>query len=117
MSKGRGMPRGMPGLNPASMQKQLQELQQKINETQQALETETVTVSLQGGAITVVMTGHQKVQSIKVAPDFLKENADDAEGLSDLLTAAVNDAVEKSQQLAADRMGSVTGGLGLPGLG
>ncbi len=116
MSKGRGMPRGMGGMNPGAMQKQLQELQQKMVDAQNALENETVTVTKQGGAITVVVNGHQKVMSIKIDPEFFKENADDAETFSDLLLAAVNEGIEASQKMASDRMGAITGGLGLPGM-
>ncbi len=120
MSKGRGMPqRGMPGMNPAALQKQLQELQQKMAETQDALANENVTSTVGGGAVSATMTGQQKLVEIKINAEMLKEGDAplDVEMLQDLIVAAVNDAIEKSQKLAADRMGAVTGGLGLPGLG
>jgi len=60
------------------------------------------------------MTGQQKIQSVKLSPDVV--NADDVELLQDLIVAAVNEAIEKSQQLATSRMGELTGGLGLPNL-
>ncbi len=113
MSKGRGMPRGMPNLNPAALQKQLQEMQQKMLQAQEALAHETVSSTSGGGAVTVTMSGQQKLLEVKISADALQ----DAEMLQDLIVAAVNDAIERSQQLAADRMGAVTGGLGLPGLG
>jgi len=99
-----------------NMMRQLQEMQQRMAEEQEALGNETVEVSVGGGVVTVVMTGHQKLRSVTIAPELL----DPAEGemLTELLVAAVNQAVEKSQQLAADRMGAITRGLGLPpGLG
>ncbi len=119
MSKGRGMPRGLGGMNPNAMQKQLQDLQQKMLETQEALAKETVTSTVGGGAVSVTMTGQQKVTEVKINAEMLKEGDApmDVEMLQDLVVAAVNDAIEKAQKLAADRMGAVTGGLGLGGLG
>ena len=114
MSKGKGGFRGVPGaggLNIAALQKQAQEMQQKMLETQEALAKETVTISVGGGAVTVVMTGQQKVMQVKIVP----EAAQDVEMLQDLVLAAINEAVEKSQAMANERMGAVTGNLG--GLG
>ncbi|MBC8448611.1 MAG: YbaB/EbfC family nucleoid-associated protein [Chloroflexi bacterium] len=82
--------------------------------TQESLEEETVEVSVGGGAITVVMTGHQKLQSVTISPEAV--DPDDVEMLQDLILAAVNEAVERSQGLAADRLSALTGGLGIPGL-
>ncbi|MGE5265527.1 MAG: YbaB/EbfC family nucleoid-associated protein [Acidobacteriota bacterium] len=116
MSK-RGAPRGGspgPRMNPANAQNALQALQQKMLETQEALANETVEVTAGGGAITIVMTGQQKLQSIKISPDVM--SAGDVEMLQDLIVAAVNEAMDKSQQLASQKMSAVTGGLGLPGL-
>ncbi len=121
MSK-RSVPRGpgprggapMPRMNQPGAQNALQALQQKMLETQQALANETVEVTAGGGAISVVMTGQQKVESIKISPDVM--SAGDVEMLQDLIVAAVNEALEKSQQLASQKMSEVTGGLGLPGL-
>ncbi len=101
-------------MNPASAQNALQALQQKMLETQQTLESETVQATAGGGAITVVMTGQQKLQSIQISPDVM--GAGDIEMLQDLIIAAVNEAIDKSQQLAAGKMSGLTGGLGLPGL-
>jgi nucleoid-associated protein EbfC len=110
-------PRGgapMPRMNPGNAQNALQALQQKMMEAQEALASEMVEVSAGGGAITIVMTGQQKVQSIKISPDVM--GAGDVEMLQDLIVVAINEAMEKSQQLAAQKMSGVTGGLGLPGL-
>ncbi len=114
MSKGRGM----SNLNPAALQKQLQEMQRKMMETQEALANETVTSTAGGGAVTATMTGQQKLVEVKINAEALKEGDEtlDIEMLQDLIVAAVNDAIERSQKLAADRMGAVTGGLGIPGL-
>jgi nucleoid-associated protein EbfC len=73
-------------------------------------------VSVGGGAVTVVMTGHQKLQSVRIRPELL--DPEEADMLSDLLVAAVNEAVDRTQALAQERMGAVTKGLNLPpGLG
>lgn len=117
MAKKKG---GMPGgMNQGAMMKQLQKMQQDMADAQAALETETVEVSVGGGAITIVITGHQRIQSITVNPDVI--DTDDEEwvnDLQDMMVAAVNQAIEQSQAMAAERMESITGGLGgMPGLG
>jgi DNA-binding YbaB/EbfC family protein len=114
MAKGKGkgmrLPKGMGG----GMAQQLQKLQQEMLDTQEALGDEVVEVTAGGGAITVTITGHQRIQSVTIDPDVV--DPEDVEMLQDLIVAAVNEAIEKSQSLAAERLGSLTGGLGLPGL-
>lgn len=115
MAKGRRA--GRPGGRAPSvggMARQIQKLQEEMQRTQEALGEETVEVSVGGGVVTVVMTGHQKLQSVTIAPEVVEP--DDVEMLQDLIVAAVNEAVERSQGLAADRMSALTGGLDLPGL-
>ncbi len=116
MSKGRGAPRGVPASRPSpgGGQGMLQALQQKMLETQEALASETVEATAGGGAVSIIMTGQQKLQSIKISPDAM--SAGDVEMLQDLIVAAFNEAMEKSQQLAASRMSAITGGMNLPGL-
>lgn len=115
MAKGKGRG-GTPGRMPGGggMMAQLQKLQEEMLRVQDSLGKETVEASVGGGAVVVVMTGHQRVQSVKIDPAVV--NPEDVEMLQDLIMAAVNEAVEKSQNLAADRLGSLTGGLGIPGL-
>lgn len=96
------------------MMQQIRQLQEEMARTQENLGDETVEVSVGGGVLQMVMTGNQRLLSVKIEPDIL--NADDVEMLQDLVVAAVNEAIERSQQLASDRMGSLTGGLNLPGL-
>lgn len=103
--------RGGPGGN---MMSQIQKLQEEMGKTQEALKTETVTVSAGGEAVTVVATGDQRIASIVLKPEVV--DPEDLEMLQDLLVAAVNEALEQSQALAAKRMASLTGGLSLPGL-
>ena len=97
----------------------LQKMQQDMAEAQQALETETVEVTVGGGAIRVVITGHQRVQEVEINPDVIDlEDEEWINDLQDLLVAAVNQAIEQSQAMAAERMEQITGGLGnIPGLG
>jgi len=105
---------GASGMNP---QKMIQKMQADMLAAQQALETETVEVTRNG--ITIVITGHQRVQSITVDPKIIDTSDEEwATDLQDLLVIAVNEAIEQSQAMAAARMESITGGLGnIPGLG
>lgn len=121
MSKGRGMGRGgggfkMPtGGGMGGMLQQIQKLQEEMLKTQDELGQETVSVTAGGGAITVVVTGQQHIESIKIDPEVV--DPEDTEMLQDLIVAAVNEAIEKSREMAAQRLGSLTGGLNIPGLG
>jgi hypothetical protein len=103
-----------PALGGGGMMNQIRQLQEEMARTQESLGQETVEVSVGGGVLQMVMTGSQRLLSVRIEPDIL--NPDDVEMLQDLIVAAVNEAVERSQQLASDRMGSLTGGLSLPGL-
>lgn len=116
---GGGMPGGMPGGAGVGMMKQIQKMQQDMREAQEALEHETVEVSVGGGALTIVITGHQRVVSININPDLIDtEDEEWVTDLQDLLAAAVNQAIEQSQTMAAERMEAITGAMGdIPGLG
>lgn len=107
--KGRFQPRG----GQIDMMRQVQKLQEEMLKAQEALGEETITVTAGGGAVTVVMTGHQRIQSISIAPEVVDPN--DVGMLEDLITAAVNEALERSQQLAVERLGALTG-VHIPGL-
>jgi DNA-binding YbaB/EbfC family protein len=96
--------------DPMKMLRQVQQMQGQMAKLQKELETDTVSATAGGGAVTVVATGTQKVVSVQIDP----EAAGDAEMLQDLVVAAVNEALEKSKQLASDRMQALTSGLGLP---
>jgi len=95
--------------------RQAQELQAKLAKAQQELTNTTVEVSSGGGAVKVTINGQQQIQQIKISPEAI--NPDDVEMLEDLVLAAVNEAIAKSQELAAQRLGKLTGGLKIPGLG
>jgi hypothetical protein len=92
------------------MLRQVQQMQDKMGKVQAELETDTVEATAGGGAVRVVATGTQKVMSVTIDP----EAASDTEMLQDLVVAAVNEAMEKSKQLAASKMQAVASGLGLP---
>jgi len=96
------------------LMRQARQLQQKLEKAQQELEKATVEASSGGGAVTVVITGNQQVQSVKISPEVI--DADDVGLLEDLVLTAVNEALRKSQELAANRLGDITGGLKIPGL-
>ena len=96
-----------------NMMRQAQRLQAQLQKVQEELETLTVEGSAGGGVVKVVMTGKQTVESVTIEP----EAAEDVELLQDLVAAAVNDAFAKTQELAAQKMSVVTGGMKIPGLG
>ena len=89
-------------------------MQEQMAAQQEALADETVSVTAGGGAITIVISGHQRVHSIEIQPELI--DPEDSEMLQDLLVAAVNAAIEQSQALAAQKMEGVTGGLNMDDL-
>jgi len=94
--------------------RQAQELQAKLAKAQEELASATIEASSGGGAVKVTVNGQQEVQSVKISPEAI--NPDDAELLEDLVLAAINEAMSKSKELAAERLGKITGGLKIPGL-
>jgi DNA-binding YbaB/EbfC family protein len=98
------------GGNPNDMLAQVQKMQADMATAQTALENETLTVSAGGGAITITITGHQRVRGITIDKELL--TPDEAEFLQDMLMAGINAAIEQSQALAAQRMEGITGGVG-----
>ena len=83
-----------------------------LQKVQDELETLTIEGSAGGGAVKVVITGKQTVESVEIAP----EAVEDVELLQDLITAAVNNALNKSQEMANEKLSAITGGLNIPGL-
>ncbi|MEX2431009.1 MAG: YbaB/EbfC family nucleoid-associated protein [Dehalococcoidia bacterium] len=94
--------------------KQAQQMQARLAKVQEELETATVEASVGGGVVTVVATGKQTIESVTIDKSVV--DPEDVEMLQDLVLAAVNEALGKSQELAAERMGAITGGLKLPGM-
>jgi nucleoid-associated protein EbfC len=93
------------------MLKQLQQMQAKMAKMQQELDEATVTGTAGGGAVTVTVNGQQKIMAVTIEPDVLEEGA---EMVADMVMAATNDALDRSRDMAAQQMGQLTAGLGLP---
>jgi len=96
--------------NPKNMMAQMQQMQQQMADAQSTLEDETVTVTAGGGAISIVITGHQRLKSITLDPELL--DPEDVEMLQDMLVAGLNSAIEQSQTMSAQRMEGITGDMG-----
>ncbi|MDQ6691149.1 MAG: YbaB/EbfC family nucleoid-associated protein [Candidatus Dormibacteraeota bacterium] len=96
--------------NPMGMLKQVQQMQAKMAQVQTELESATVEASAGGGVVTAVVTGAQKVISVTISADVIG----DADMLPDLVVAALNEALDKSREMAAQKMQAITAGLGLP---
>lgn len=115
---GGGMPAG-GGLGGAGMggdiAARVRKMQDDMEKAQEDLATEVVTGSAGGGMVEADMDGHQTLQALRIKPEVV--DPDDVEMLEDLLLAAVNDAAEKVKALTEDRMGGLTAGLNIPGLG
>ncbi len=94
-----------------NMMRQAQKQLAQLQKIQEELETMTVEGSAGGGAMKVVMTGKQIVESVTIEP----EAAEEVDLLQDMVLAAVNDASAKAQELAAQKMSVVTGGMNIPG--
>ena len=94
--------------------RQIQELQAKMLKAQEELGKTNVEVTAGGGAIKIIINGHQQFQSITISPEVV--NPEDVEFLQDLVLAACNEAIQKSQEMAAQSMSKLTGGMKIPGL-
>lgn len=103
------------GMDMRKLMKQAQKMQAEAKQVQQTLAKETVEATAGGGAVRVVATGAQEIRSLKISAEVLA--AGDSEMLEDLLLAAVNEALNRSRQLAQEAMARVTGQLQLPPLG
>ncbi len=97
-----------------NMMKQAQKLQNKMMKLQDELAERTVESSAGGGMVKVVASGKQQVVSIEIDPEVV--DPDDVEMIQDLVLAAVNDALTKSQEMVSGEMGKLTGGLNIPGM-
>ncbi len=96
------------------MLKQLEQMQKKMVKAQEDLANETVTASAGGGAVTIEMNGHHEVKSVTIDPDAI--DPQDVEILQDMVLTAFNEALDKAQTMAQDKMGAITGGLNIPGM-
>ena len=100
--------------NMNTMMKQAQKLQKKMLKAQEDLKTKTVEATAGGGMVKVIANGGQKVESITLEKEVV--DPEDIEMLQDLILAAINDALNKSQEMISSEMGKLTGGMNIPGL-
>ena len=101
----------MPGVG--KLLKQAQKMQKAMEGVQAELENQTVEVSSGGGAVKITANGHGAIKSIKLDPEFLKE---DASVVESAILEAINEAAAKAKVLGEEQMGKVTGGFSIPGL-
>jgi nucleoid-associated protein EbfC len=106
--------RGQMRLDPNDLMRQVQKMQEEVTRVQEQAAQEVVTTSVGGGVIEVTITGGLEIQSLTIDPEVV--DPEDVAMLQDLIIAAVNEAIQKAQEMMADHMSSVTGGLGIPGL-
>jgi DNA-binding YbaB/EbfC family protein len=94
------------------MMSQMQRMQSDMTQAQKDLATKTLEVSVAGGRVTVTANGAQEITGIKIAKEVVDPN--DVDMLQDLVLSAVQQALTKSKELAANEMGKLTDGMGLP---
>ncbi len=92
--------------------RQAQQPMEMLQKIQAELENATVEGSAGGGVVKIVMMGNQSVRSVEIAPEVLE----DVEMLQELVMAAINDAMSRVQEMTSQKLGTVTGGLNIPGL-
>jgi DNA-binding YbaB/EbfC family protein len=92
--------------------RQLQQMQERLLKAQAEIASKTVEATAGGGAVKVTVSGDMKVKSIEISPEVV--DADDVEMLEDLVTAALNEALEKMQQFQSEQMAGLAGRFGLP---
>jgi len=100
--------------NIGSIMKQAQKMQAQMAKVQEELAEKTVEASAGGGMVTVVVNGKQEIMSLTIESEVI--DASDKEMLQDLVVAAVNEGLRKSQEMVAEEMKKITGGLQIPGL-
>lgn len=116
MAKGYG--RGMPGMGGGmnmNMLKQAQKMQQDMLRVQQELQEKEYQAASGGGVVTATVSGKHELKALTIDPEAV--DPEDVEMLQDMIVAAVNEAMRSADADAASTMQSITGGLGLGGLG
>ncbi|MBE6700973.1 MAG: YbaB/EbfC family nucleoid-associated protein [Ruminococcaceae bacterium] len=110
------LPQGMGGgpQNMNAMLKQAQKMQEEMNTVQADLESREHDISAGGGMVKIKINGKKEVKSISISPEIV--DPDDIETLEDIITAAVNEAIKRVEDTAAEEMSRITGSLNLPGL-
>lgn len=108
------IPNSGGGNNMNQMLKQAQKMQEDMAVLQEDLEAREYTATAGGGLIEVTVDGKHLIKSLKIKPEAV--DPDDAEMLEDLITVAVNEAIENATKTAESEMGAITGRLNIPGL-
>ena len=109
MAKRGGFPGGMPG-NMNNIMKQAQMMQKQMEEATKELQEKEVTSSAGGGVVEVTVSGNREVTKVKIDPEAV--DPDDVEMLEDLIMAATNEALRQIEEISAQSMSKITGGLG-----
>lgn len=104
---------GPGGFDMGALMKQAQQMQAEMMKAQEQLKDETVEASAGGGMVKVVMGGDMTLREITIDPEAI--DPEEAELLSEMVQAAVNEGIRAAQELASSKMGGITGGLGGPG--
>jgi len=94
--------------------KQAQQMQARISQLQEEMAGKSVEAASGGGMVKIVMNGRQEILSVRIDPEVV--NREEIEMLQDLIAAAVNEAIRKSQEMMQEEMKKITGGLNIPGL-
>lgn len=102
------------GKNMNNVLKQAQKMQEEMEKVQTELEEKVIETTAGGGMVEVKLNGKKEILSIKIKPDVV--DPDDIETLEDLIMVSVNDAIKKADDMMAEGMSSITGGLNIPGL-
>ena len=101
-------------MNMQQIMRQAQKMQKKMEEAQEEAANQVVEASAGGGMVSVKVNGKQELLEISIGKDVV--NPDDVEMLQDLIVAAVNEGMKKSQQIMQDKLQGITGGLNIPGM-
>jgi DNA-binding YbaB/EbfC family protein len=111
------MPKGfngnLGGMNMNALMKQAKQMQKQMEEMQAELENVTLEASAGGGAVKVVVNGKKMINSLTISPDVVDPT--DVEMLEDLIMGCVNEALRRIEEQNQQKMGQLTGGVGLPG--
>ena len=96
------------------MQQKIMKMQEEMAKAQESVEQKSFTASVGGGAVQATCNGKKELTALVLKPDVV--DPEDVEMLSDLIVAAVNEAIRKAAADSEQRMGAITGGMNLPGL-
>lgn len=113
MARG-GYPGGMGGANMNQMIKQAKKMQEKMAKMQEEMQEKTYEAAAGGGAVKVVLDGNRQLKEVTISPEVV--DPDDVEMLQDLIVAAVNEGMRMAEEESTAQLGSITGGLNIPGL-